>query len=500
MGTAIKVNRGGGGKVEIENSVIEEYFTRSENLRKNTFIEFTESSTFTDPKFIADLSTGGYNANFYKIHPIDSNRFLVLYWDGSSVNSGYITAKVITVNADNTFTASGAVNVASGVSFPYNGSSLCINVVRISENEERFIFTATYPPYTASQISTIVGVFKVTGIAITPEISKKLLTINTINEKYHRAKSQLLPTIYDNKFLFITNYKASDSSGSYYDLRISILTVGTDTSTLKTTISNTAFTSISDALKNANLSIIDANTYYPSAAISAFHAVNISENKYVLFYSTSNRCLCQGTFTITESGNFTYSKIQQISHESDSYPNTSKQLINPKKVKYNLYMFPYRKNDKSGFTNRFLKFNETTNEFSILYNSLILMDPEKVATIYPEGYSPDSIFNLGNRLFVRLGLNEYQELFYQGEIYVPSDIYSLSNAFTAGGTYVLQTVLLENNKVIMVATVIDTKMELYGCIVSLNGLKVKKSEQYTCGLLLSNASPTKKGKVAKLVL
>lgn len=493
---------GGGGKVEIENSVIEEYFTRSENLRKNTFVEFTESSTFTDPKFITDLSTGGYNANFYKIHLIDSNRFLVLYWDGSSVSSGYITAKVITVNADNTFTASGAVKVASKVPFPYNGSSLCINIVRISENEERFIFTATYPPYTNSQISAIAGVFKVTGMTITPEISKKLLTINTINEKYSGAKSQLLPTIYDNKFLFITNYKVSDgNTGSRYDLRMSILTVGVDTTTLTTTLSNTTFVSISDALNTAGLPILNANTYYPQAPISAFHVVNISENKYVLFYATSNWCLCQGVFTIAESGGFSYSKIQKISSENYSYAYSSATYsMNPEKIKDNLYMFPYRKDSKTGYINRFLEFNETTNEFSILYNSLVSMDPESVVTIYPAGYAPDSIFNLGNRLFVRLGLNEYQELFYQGEIYIPSDLYSLSNAFTATGTYVLQTILLSNDKIILVSTDIDTKMKLSGCIVSLNGLKVKKSEQYTCGLLLSSASPTKKGKVAKLAL
>ena len=501
MGDCFIVRRGGGGKVEIENSVIEEYFTNSWNLRKNTFIEFTESSTFTDPKLIADLSTGGYNANFYKIHPIDSNRFLVLYWDGSSTSSGYITAKVITVNADNTFTASGPVNVSSKISFPYASDSLCINAVRVSENEERFIFTATYPPYTDSKISAIAGVFKVTGMAIIPETSKRLFETSIKAGTYMGAKSQLLPTSYSNKFLFITNYGVEDSGiGTRFDLRMSILTVGVDTSTAITTLSNTPFISISDALNDAGFRLQNANTYYALSAISAFHVVNILENKYVLFYGNDNNCLCQGTFTITESGSFTYLKIQKISSEKGTYPISAKYLICPKKIMSNLYMFPYRKDDASGFINRLLKFNETTNEFSILYNSLVLMDPEKVATIYPTGYSPDSIFSLGDRIFVRLGLNEYQELFYQGEIYVPSDIYSLSNAFIAKGTYVLQTALLEDNKVIMVATVIDTKMELYGCIVSLNGLKVKKSEQYTCGLLLSNASTTKKGKVAKLVL
>ena len=501
MGDCFIVRRGGGGKVEIENSVIEEYFTNSGNLRKNTFIEFTESSIFTDPKFIADLSTGEYNADFYKIHPIDSNRFLVLYWEGSSTSSGHITAKVITVNEDNTFTASGPVNVASGVAFPYNGSSLCINIVRTSENDERFIFTATYPPYTDSKISAIAGVFKVTGMAIIPETSKRLFETSIKAGKYMGAKSQLLSTSYSNKFLFITNYGVEDSSvGTRFDLRMSILTVGVDTSTAITTLSNTPFISISDALNDAGFSLQNANTYYALSAISAFHVVNILENKYVLFYGTTSNRLCQGTFTITESGSFTYSKIQNISYESGTYPNSAKYLICPKKIKSNLYIFPYRKDDASGFINRVLKFNEITNEFSILYNSLVPMDPEKITTIYPTSFSPDSIFNLGNRLFVRLGLNEYQELFYQGEIYVPSDIYSLSNALTAISTQVLQTVLLKDDKIIMLSILADTNRKLYGCIISLNGLKVKKSEQYTCGLLLSNASPTKKGKVAKLVL
>lgn len=490
----------GGGKVEIENSVIEEYFTRSENLRKNTFVEFTESSTFTDPKFIADLSTGGSNINFYKVHTIDANRFLVLYLDGTSSSSAFITAKVITVNADNTFTASGAVKVSSKKVSLYGSTSLCINIVRISENEERFIFTATYPSHSAS-ISAVAGVFKVTGTAITPETSKNLFETIIRDEKYYGAKSQLLPTIYSNKFLFITNYGVTDEgTGTRFDLRMSILTVGVDTSTLTTTLSNTSFKSISDALNTAGLSILNANTYFASSAISGFHVVNISENKYVLFYATSNWCLCQGVFTITESGNFSYSKIRKISSENNSYAYSATYSINPEKIKDNLYMFPYRKDSKTGYINRFLKFNETTNEFSILYNSLVSMDPESVVTIYPAGYAPDSIFNLGDRLFVRLGLNEYQELFYQGDIYIPSDLYSLSNAFTATATYVLQTILLSNDKIILVSTDIDTKMKLSGCIVSLNGLKVKKSEQYTCGLLLSSASPTKKGKVAKLAL
>ena len=177
MGVALKINRGG-GDISIKNSVVEEYLAEAGAIDKNTFIEFTEASTFTEPVLI-HTSEGALNCYYHNVFTIDENRFLLMYYEGISDSTGYIKAKVITVNDDNTFVAGTAVTVASGISLPYGGLGLIINLVRINENEDRFIFTATSSPYSKSSMDCNAGVFKVTGTAITPEVNKRIFRIIT---------------------------------------------------------------------------------------------------------------------------------------------------------------------------------------------------------------------------------------------------------------------------------------------------------------------------------
>lgn len=501
MGAVLKINRGG-GDVSIKNSIVEEYLAEAGVIDKNTFIEFTEASTFTEPVLI-HTSEGAQNCSYHNVFPIDENRFLFMYYEGSSTSNGYIKAKVVTVNDDNTFVVGTAVDVASGIEFPYAGVGLIINLVRINENEDRFIFTATYPPYNDSAMACRAGVFKVTGTAITPEVNKQIFnTYITDRGGYASSKSQLLPTAYENKFLFITSYGDSDNNGKFFSLKMSVLTVGTDTSTLKTTLSNTSFVNMSDALKTAGLPIYNANNYYASNAISGFHVVHISDNKYVLFYqNTSDGHLCQGTFTITDSGSFSYLKIQKLFSQKYSYTDNPGQVINPVKIQEDMYAFPYRAGASAVFTNRILKFDSTTNEFTIVNNSLVSIDKNSVVSQYCKGFAPDNMIVLDNRVFVRLGLNHFTELFYSGNYYLPSDIYTLSGGFAKYDRSPLPIAYLGNNRIVMTATVGDNsgKYIINACVVTLGGLKLKKSEDIVCGLLLSDATTTQKGKIAKFV-
>lgn len=488
MGTAIKVNRGGGGKIEVLDTVVKEYLAEAETINANSFVEFVNTPQYSD----SQSSFEGTNTYMYidAIKVSDSVVLMAILYD--SVTTNGVTVVAVSIENDtitfgsetslysfltttNYFSAIAIEEVSEGyyavilgtsgysTSYKYNLNTIVIRYHNGVITKGNFQQITSGPMIGDAAVNRIVtkkiqngkllivvniGPIYTYGLFITQSSSNPLaLTFSTYDTLYTRYDTGvndftsfdigLLP---NNKFFFFI-CNATSSLANYHKIVV-----------YSYNLTNSTFTKLNES------QVAPGNVYAYYINKGPFQLVQLTDTKYFVagFYAVSNGASTNTTAISTfcwvmefdDSNNlFTIGKLKNIDMKLQNINQSPNHNGRPeifKKLSDKEVMFATRLYEKN--------YSTTTWNIGILY--------------------------ISNLDFYLAGLT------------------SMPSSFTtsqAGYAMYSRIIPILDRKLLFLN--MYSQKNLYAKTISFPELKISKSQNYIAGLLTSKATTTQKGKV-----
>lgn len=480
MGTAIKANRGGGGKFEVTNGNIEEFFS-NENIEPNTFIEFN-----------GEISYGNLQTLFYpntycsgmKIKKVSSTKFVYYYAYSTACQVGIMNY------ANGTFTK----EVEVALSTTLSGSTYDINLEVVNSTSFLIVVSVYYSDTVWHQVNTVRYVESSKSLIQDAHVDKTL--INSLQGATSDAYNYILP-LSNSKYAVVFPKRELVSSSYIPFMNYAIVTIGTDSSTGKLTLSIGTTTKL------------DANREYFATTLYKLPCLILSTTKFIFIAYDGDYKLRAVFVTSNGTSLSIVSKVQltNVSVESDErvidaiLVNSTKFIIGYWKKSSGLTSYPTQ-----GIIEGFkISGNSCTRIKRFLLNNSDI----KLLNV-SSGWvkkNPGLILHKGYILYlfrVRAGSSDTQVYIHliaidQNVLDVITDEVIIANQYNA--TFNCPMIEVDNSVTVFLpgtSNYPQPNQYLYARKINLTDINIKKSDTCIHGLLTSKATTTKKGKVAIL--
>lgn len=478
MGTAIKANRGGGGKFEVTNGNIEEFFS-NENIEPNTFIEFN-----------GEISYGNLQTLFYpntycsamRIKKISSTKFVYYYGYSTSCQVGIMNY------ANGTFTK----EVEVALSTTLSGSTYDINLEVVNSTSFLIVTSVYYSDTVWHQVNAVRYVESSKSLIQDAHVDKTL--INSLQGATSDAYNYILP-LSNNKYAVVFPKRELISSSYIGAMNYAIVTIGSDSSTGKLTLSVGTTTKL------------DANREYFNA-LYKLPCLILSTTKFIFITYDGDYKLCAVFVTSNGTSLSIASKVQltNVSVESDE------RVINAILVNSTKFIVSYWKKS-SGLTSYPTQgiiegFKISGNSCTRIKKFLLNNSDVKLLNVSSEvKKNPGLILHKGYILYLfraRADSSDTQAYIHliaidQNVLDVITDEVIIANKYN--GTFNCPMIEVDNSVTVFLPDTSNypqSNKYLYARKINLSDINIKKSDVCIHGLLTSKATTTKKGKVAIL--
>lgn len=487
MGTALKVNRGGGAS-EIANGIIKEYLSQTESISANTFVEFCGGATQLDSVNIkSQLYTSTYDG-YCNAVAIDDTHAVLFFNNSSSASSFYYAISLLLtdtgvsvinfLNLNNVFT--GVQNQTSIYGVKVTNTNYIV-AARILSNYQINIGLFFVDPTSGiiAFVSQTTVTYTMTGL------SQPTVTILEL------SPGKFLLEVYNNstQFCYLV-FKVSNQGVVSFDSS----KVFTLVSTVNQGSTSTRILGAINGSKVILISTIQQSTNLGVATLSVF---NIADDNTITEDTTTRIPLTLGdmnttstvirTITLKEGKEFLILFISSNTYQIGTTGVPS--------ALYNLIKVTYDSESNS------IKVSKTIH-------TLNFAGQTEVATYATKG-KLQKIDENRVAIFMRYAIQPYSDAYpiYYCEAYISGDSIHFSEPMLLDNLYDRQNAknyCLCGRKLLLVTQdILNTTMTvtISQCIITtlqLSDTKIKTSESAIDGVLQSIATTTKKGKVSIL--
>lgn len=488
MGTAIKVNRGGGGKIEVLDTVVKEYLAEAETINANSFVEFVNTPQYSD----SQSSFEGTNTYMYidAIKVSDSVVLMAILYDSTSTNG--VTLVVVSIE-------DGLVTFGSETSL--------------------YSFSTTYNYFKTIEIEEISDGYYVVLLGATGSTSEYAYNLNTIVVRYNNG--------------VITK-------GSFQQITTGPKTGGTDVyRTVTKKIQNGKVLIVADVgaidtyglfatQSSSNPLVLTFSTYATlytrsDAGVNDYKSFDIGllpNNKFFFLVCNATSSLANYHKIVVYSYNLTNSTFTKLNESQVAPGNVYAyyinkgpfQLVQLTDTKYFVAGFYAVSNGASTNTTAIstfcwvMEFDDSNNLFTIGKLKNIDMKLQNINQSPNHNGRPEIFKKLSDKevmFATRLYEKNYSTTTWNiGILYISNlDFYlagltSMPSSFTtsqAGYAMYSRIIPILDRKLLFLN--MYSQKNLYAKTISFPELKISKSQNYIAGLLTSKATTTQKGKV-----